>query len=54
MIVKDPFCRPDTPKPATARPTMKNAEEVATPQSSEPTSKTKKKAMNVHFDGKYV
>lgn len=40
---------PDVPSPAITRPTMSIVEDVATPQIREPTSKTKKKAKNVHF-----
>lgn len=53
-IVKEPFCRPETPKPATARPTMKKGDEVATAQSSEPSSKTNRNARKVHLVWKYV
>lgn len=49
MIVNEPFINPDDPTPAIARPPMKIGEEVATPQTRDPTSKIKRKARNVHF-----
>jgi hypothetical protein len=48
MIVKEPFISPADPSPATARATINIFEEVARPQRSEPSSKTKKKDMNAH------
>ena len=51
MIVKAPFWMPEVPIPATARPTINIFEDVATPQSKEPNSKTPKKARKVHYTG---
>lgn len=53
-MLRDPFCKPETPIPATARPTIKKVLDVARAQRSDPSSKTKKKTRNVHFVGKYV
>jgi len=50
IIVKAPFWRPEEPSPATARPMMSIVDEVATPQSSDPSSKTAKKMRKVHCD----
>jgi len=52
MMVKAPFEIPDVPRPAIARPTIKNFEDVATPQRSEPTSKMAKKTRKVHCNTK--
>lgn len=41
-MVKPPFINPEEPIPAMARPMMSIVEDCATPQMSEPTSKTKK------------
>jgi hypothetical protein len=49
MSVKAPFSRPELPIPATARPRIKNVEEVATAQSKEPISKMATKNRNVCF-----
>lgn len=49
MIVKAPFCRPAVPIPAIALPTISILEEVATPQSRDPTSKRQKKVTKVHL-----
>lgn len=48
MIVSAPIVIPAAPKPATARPTINIDEEVAAPQSKEPSSKIPKKAIKVH------
>jgi hypothetical protein len=50
MIVRVPFIKPEDPIPATARATINIVEEVATPQSREPSSKTKKKHIKAHCD----
>lgn len=50
MIVKAPFCSPAVPMPATARPTMSIFEELATPQSNDPSSKMEKKVMKLDGD----
>jgi hypothetical protein len=48
MISRAPFKMPEVPMPAITRPTINIAEEVATPQSKEPSSKMKKKPRKVH------
>lgn len=48
-MVSAPFMTPAAPKPAMARPTINISEEVETPHSSEPISKTEKKTMKDHF-----
>lgn len=53
-IVTLPFWMPDAPRPAMTRPAMKSGDELATPQISEPTSNTTKKARNVHLALRYV
>lgn len=49
MIVYPPFIRPEAPNPAIARPMISMLEEVAAPQTADPTSKTAKKLNNAHF-----
>ena len=49
MMVTAPFCNPEPPMPATALPTISMLDDEATPHSSEPSSKSKKKAKNVHL-----
>jgi hypothetical protein len=44
-----PFIMPDEPIPATARPTMSILDDVARPQTSEPTSKMAKNERKVHY-----
>jgi hypothetical protein len=48
MIVMAPFISPEEPRPATARPTMRAVEVGATPHSSDPNSKTKRKTRKVY------
>lgn len=48
IIVMAPFCSPELPMPATARPTMNIKDEVAMPQTSDPSKKTSKKDRKVH------
>jgi len=48
IMVMAPFCNPELPMPATARPTMNITDEVAMPQTSDPSKKTSKKDRNVH------
>jgi hypothetical protein len=45
MIVNAPFCRPAVPMPWMALPMMSMLDDVATPQRSEPSSKSAKKLM---------
>ena len=47
-IVKAPFCIPDPPIPATARPTINILEDVAIAQIRDPTSNMKKNVRNDH------
>lgn len=49
MRVKAPFSKPELPIPATARPMMKNVDEVETAQSKDPSSKMLAKNRNVFF-----
>jgi hypothetical protein len=49
MSVNAPFSKPEVPSPATVRPIMKKVDEVATPQSKEPTSKMATKTRNVRL-----
>ena len=49
MMVIAPFIKPDDPRPATARPTMSMFDDVATPQSREPSSKMNRKIKNTHY-----
>lgn len=48
VMVRRPFIRPADLRPATARATISIFDDVATPQSNEPSSNTKKKTRNVH------
>jgi len=48
MMDSVPLIRPAAPTPAMARPTMRNGEEVAAPDKTEPNSKIKKNVKNVH------
>ena len=48
-MVMDPVATPAPPKPATNRPPMNMADEVAAPQRTEPISNIKKKIKNVHY-----
>ena len=50
MIVRAPFIIPDAPIPATALPTINIFDEVATPQSNDPNSKSARKEIKVYFD----
>lgn len=47
-MVRAPFIRPEPPIPATARPTINIFEDVATPQSKEPSSKIKRQTRKDH------
>lgn len=49
MIVIPPFIMPEAPQPAIARPPISMAEELATPQIREPSSKIPKKMKKVHY-----
>lgn len=49
MIVKLPFISPEHPMPATARAMMSILEDVAIPQSNEPSSNTKKNPKKVNY-----
>lgn len=49
MMVNAPFCRPAVPMPWIALPTMSMLDDVATPQRSEPSSKSAKKLMKTHL-----
>ena len=51
MVVRQPVNRPEEPRPAIARPIMNIADDCAAPHMAEPTSKTKKKARKVHWEG---
>jgi hypothetical protein len=42
-----PFMIPEAPSPATARPAINMRDEVDTPQSSDPSSKTARRVMKV-------
>lgn len=48
IIVKAPFRIPELPIPATARPTISIIDELAMPQSNEPSSKMAKNVIKVH------
>lgn len=48
-LVKAPFCMPELPMPAIARPTMSIFDEMAMPHISDPSSKTKKVHRKVHW-----
>lgn len=48
MMMRAPLMMPAAPIPATARPTINMADEVAAPHKTEPTSKMRKKARNDH------
>jgi hypothetical protein len=48
-IVKAPFKMPEPPIPAIARPIINIFDDVAIAHIKEPSSKTKKKPMNVHY-----
>jgi len=48
MMVRPPFCKPDPPIPAMARPIINMVDEVAAPQRREPSSKIPKKARKAH------
>ena len=49
IMVRPPFWIPDVPTPATARPMMSMVDELATPHSSEPTSKRSRNERNIHL-----
>jgi hypothetical protein len=49
-MVSVPLMRPDEPRPATALPMMSMVDELAAPQITEPSSKTKKNARYDHYD----
>ena len=48
-IISAPENKPEAPRPAMARPTMRAIELGATPQISEPTSKMKRVSRNIHL-----
>jgi hypothetical protein len=48
MIVNAPFKRPEAPRPAIPLPTINIVDEVAAPQSTDPSSKTAKNVRNDH------
>jgi len=49
-MVRAPLMSPEPPMPATARPTINILEELATPQSKEPSSKMARKVRKVNCD----
>jgi hypothetical protein len=51
MMVMAPVKIPDEPKPAMARPMMREVELGAAPQIAEPTSKRKMPERKTHFVG---
>ncbi len=49
MMVTPPFRIPEVPMPATALPTMSILDDVATPQSKEPSMKTRVKDKKIRY-----